>query len=68
MLEDERPLLPVLYTTIRTIGNPLDMVVNRERDDHTNVTPSARVLCVVDNVEPRFLLLLHVPSDVLSFV
>ena len=32
MLEDGWPSLPVLYTTMRTIGNPLDMVVSRESD------------------------------------
>lgn len=30
MPEDERALLPVLYTTIRTSGNPLDMVIVSE--------------------------------------
>ena len=30
MAEDERLLLPVLYTTIRTSGNPLDMVIADE--------------------------------------
>lgn len=33
VLKDERVLLPVVYTTIRTTGNPWDMVASRGRGD-----------------------------------
>ena len=38
MLRVEWLLLPVVYTTIRTTGNPFDMVVG---DRGENVTPAA---------------------------
>jgi hypothetical protein len=56
MLEDEWPLLPVLYTTIRTIGNPLDMV-GSERGDRTGSRLTATLnldLFLPPDVHPSF--------------
>jgi hypothetical protein len=61
LLKDEWLLLPVVYTAIRTIGNPLDMVASGKRRDRDG----KRRLSVVRLTSNLFL---HVPQDVLSFV
>ena len=65
MLEDELPLLPMLYAAIRTTGNPLDMAVGANRD--------LRRLSAVDAVDARsnpvpLQPLSSRPPDVPSFV
>ena len=55
MLEDEWALLPVLYTTIRTSGNPLDMVVgecDRKKQRRHASARSVR-LTVSSNLAPQ---------------
>ena len=61
----------MVYTTIRTIGNPLDMVAGREsgviamRKSHPALSVSGLTAPSLPSLSN---LLLHVLQDVLSFV